>query len=166
MRIGWALVALMVSCGTGWQPNPTHNYHVQISPAFTIDQSTAIMNGVLVWQERSNGFVTFDGDPTATTDVITIDLGTAQTITKEFGGGVIGETTYEGVSSRIALTSTLDPSLFAQTVQHEIGHALGLKHTIAGTIMCADTGCAAQTVTCADVARLEEGTTYSCDDVN
>jgi hypothetical protein len=141
---------------------------VQTSPAFSLGQSSAIMDAVLVWQARSNGFVTFDGDPTATSDVITIDLATSQTITAEFGSGVIGETRYEGQSSLIYLTSTLDPSLFYQTVQHEIGHAIGLKHTIAGTIMCADVGCAAQSVTCADVARAEQiaGAAYSCNDPN
>ena len=38
-----------------------------------------------------------------------------------------------------------------QVLRHELGHSLGLRHTEAGTIMCANVDCASQSITCADV---------------
>lgn len=38
---------------------------------------------------------------------------------------------------------------------HEIGHAMGLEHAPAGTIMCWDTSCQADRVTCQDVRQWQ-----------
>jgi hypothetical protein len=44
----------------------------------------------------------------------------------------------------------------AQTRLHEMGHSLGLVHTGAGTLMCKDSLCAAETITAADVEQYKE----------
>lgn len=164
MRL-WLVAALLIACSSTSEPNPTRHYHVQLSAAFTTEQATAIMSAVNVWETRSNSFVTFDGDTSSQSDIIVFELATQQALNREFGVGAIGLTSYAGQSSRIDILTGLDASTFTQTVEHEVGHALGLQHTIAGTVMCANTGCAALSVTCADVARVEEGVTLSCNDL-
>lgn len=42
---------------------------------------------------------------------------------------------------------------YFQIVAHETGHALGLRHTGEGTVMCKDLGCAAPKPTCADLSQ-------------
>jgi hypothetical protein len=39
-------------------------------------------------------------------------------------------------------------------VAHEFGHAMGLSHDVPGTVMCEDVNCAANKVTCGDVAQF------------
>jgi hypothetical protein len=44
-------------------------------------------------------------------------------------------------------------SAFAETLQHEVGHALGLVHTGPGTLMCWNTDCSPGQITCDDVQQ-------------
>jgi hypothetical protein len=152
-RTVW-LVAATLGCAVGWQPNPSMHYHLKIDPSFSTEEAQAITDAATEWQMRSGAYVSFDGDPRAPTDLISFERGTWFDMSRNFDGS-LGESIFEGQSTRIILYEGLDMTTFHQTVVHEIGHAIGLVHTGPGTIMCKDTACATYEVTCADLAQLE-----------
>jgi predicted Zn-dependent protease len=159
-----SLAALaFVACG-GWEPNPSHFYHLAIASGFSDAQYQAIRDAASEWQASSGNYVTFDpvvasvsawGTVTSTdSDVIAFQADSVGAIRSEFGGGAIGYTQYEGQSSNVYLGTSLDAETFHQTALHEIGHAIGLKHTTPGTVMCQDTTCATLEITCGDLVQL------------
>jgi hypothetical protein len=145
----FAIIAL-VACSGAPQP---HHYHLVVSTNFSADQSSAIFDAALQWQQRSGGFVSFDGN-LSTFDAIRIDPATSQQLNLEFGGGTIGLEVPQGQSVHIQIIDGLDPGTFHQTALHELGHAIGLHHLTPGNIMCGDTVCATLDVRCGDLHAL------------
>lgn len=150
MNLARLFVVALVACSGAPEP---HHYHVVVSPDFTAEQSSAILDAALQWQERSGGFVSFDGDPSQF-DAIRVDPATSAQLTWEFGGGTIGLETQQGNSVHIQMISNLDARTFHQTALHELGHAIGLHHLTPGNIMCGDTTCATLDVRCGDLNAL------------
>jgi hypothetical protein len=167
-----ALFALaFVACG-GWESNPSHLYHLAIGSGFSDAQYQAIRDAASEWQESSGSYVMFDSASAGVSswgtvaspasDVIAFQADSIGAITSEFGGGAIGYTQYEGQSSNVYLGTSLDAETFHQTALHEIGHAIGLKHTTPGTVMCQNTTCATLEITCGDLVQLLGHTVAGC----
>lgn len=68
--------------------------------------------------------------------------------------GSSGDATIWIYVDRIEATGWDVSSLTEQTAAHEIGHALGLKHSATGNLMAADVPDQAHTVTAADVSQF------------
>jgi len=147
---------LLTGCATGWQANPTRDYAIVIE-GLSADQSATVMQVADEWVAATGGFIHFHGATfTAPLDAATITITGLPTdsIQRQDGEGVLGYQLATGENSQVQLPNDTFDTVFAETTRHELGHTLGLKHTAAGTIMCADLQCAAPTITCADVQQL------------
>jgi hypothetical protein len=152
----------MALASSGCAESPSLDYTVTIDAAFTSDQVEAISGGLDEWRTsvpelELQSAIGACGSP-APHQVCVHPAYDAP----DPADDVIG-TTDPGTSSsstvwifvdRIAATGWDVGALTQQTVAHEIGHAVGLRHTVAGELMAADVPDQAHTVTPADVAQF------------
>jgi hypothetical protein len=162
-----ALVLIsVVLCGCSG--NYGNNYTIGISPEFTSDQIDEITTAVYTWRERTDpsqlhlDMVVMDCDSKSNMHRICMHPSTRAAILNmgQVPSHVIGLTAreYETDSSDIYIALDIigsDSQLMTETAEHELGHAFGLNHQPKElhVVMCADTGCAAKTITCSDVLQ-------------
>ncbi len=161
-RKGLCLLVIGMLCGCS--EGPTLDYTTTIDTAFTADQIEAISAGISEWSAAvpELHLKASIGDCSAPT-AHQVCIHPAYDA-PDPADDVIG-TTDPGASSnatvwiyvnRIAATGWDVGALTEQTVAHEIGHAVGLKHSGVGQLMAADVPDQAHTVTPADVAQFWE----------
>jgi hypothetical protein len=115
------LLALVVGC----QYAPRDGV-VCIDPAMAPEHAEAVLDAVELWREASSGAVALRpriSDPSA--DDCDIDVRTRSSLSST------GHTDYEpGVTPRVRMNwALMVPSQYAPAVAHELGHAMGAKHS-------------------------------------
>ncbi len=164
-----ALGSAVAMAGCCYCPGST--YGVRISPAFTPEQTETILAALDDW--RAHVPVTFTVSSGTCGDdpqdqLICIKPDTHADITAKAGGAALATTTvrtgldaeggtggFGGIDGGIVLMDpTLAPGTFAQAVAHELGHAMGLRHTSTwGALMYPSTAHAGTHVACDDVGQ-------------
>jgi hypothetical protein len=155
-------LALALSACTA-APPAALDYAVSIDPTFTADEVDAVTSGLDDWSKAVPQLhlssVIASCDTPAPGQVC---LNASMDPPSDPGDEIVG-TTYRGAAesgtiliyvARILAVAPDAMALTKQTVEHELGHAMGLQHTATGTLMAADVGNQAPSVTQADVAQF------------
>jgi hypothetical protein len=157
-----ALVAaalLLAGCSS---PAAVTAYRVRIDPAFTADQVEAIMAGLDDWKVSLPELeVTADIGACGSPSAHEACVGPAHDA-RSPAADIIGLTTPQPSSGATViiyvdriLALAGDPHrLTEQTMAHELGHVMGLRHAPPGELMAATVSEQAHSVTAADVAQF------------
>jgi predicted Zn-dependent protease len=140
-------------------------YQVYIDPAFG-SQVNDVVQSLTAWEDSAGvrfdltlADITCDAScgatitlhPDTLADIVRKQgspnaIGTTQVWGNDLGVGHWEQTYYPGWANVYTT-----PTFTQQTLLHEIGHAMGLVHSGAGSLMCANTGCAAEGITGEDI---------------
>lgn len=144
-------------------PPPGLTYSVAIDPAFSTAQTDAITAGLENWiasvPQLHLTYAIASCDSPAADQVCMHPDSSPPDMTDD----IVGDTQPAGDDNasvliyvtRIADAAEVDPSaLIQQTAAHEMGHALGLKHSATGTLMAADVQNQAPAITPADIDQF------------
>lgn len=155
--------ALCLSACTNAEPPPT-GYSVAMDPAFTADQTEALVAAFEDWKAAipelkltyTVAACTQPAPQQVCVHPVTAPPDTSQEIIGEtYPGPAASADVYVFVDRMQPVgAATTQAQLLQQTMAHELGHAMGLRHAAAGTLMAADAAEQSPTVTADDVAQF------------
>jgi hypothetical protein len=155
--------ALCLSACTNAEPPPTE-YSVAMDPAFTDDQTEALVAAFENWKTAVPELKLTYAIAACTSPAPQQVCVHPVTAPPDASMEIIGET-YPGPSASANVyvfvdrmqpvgEATSESALMQQTMAHELGHAMGMRHTAAGTLMAANAVQQSPTVTADDVAQF------------
>jgi hypothetical protein len=162
MQLHRLLVMVAISILPGCSSEPAPAFAVSIDPGFTMDQVDAITAAVDDWkaavpQMHMTYAIATCGAPWAQ-DICMSPAHSPTDPTNDVVGFTSRGAADNGMVSiyvnRIDAMGGDARALTQQTAAHELGHAMGLQHAAAGTLMAALVDDQAETVTPADVAQF------------
>ena len=143
---------ILASC----DPAPSDRYELVIDPAFSAEEVASITEASHAWEAVLDARVKLTsavGACRGDNHEICVHSATKSQIVALGIPSTIGFTNRSGISDRADVYLLVTDGVRA--VAHELGHAMGLEHTQAGTLMCDDSGCAAFVPTCDDAAQWD-----------
>jgi hypothetical protein len=160
-RLALTVIALTLSACAG-KVAPTLRYTVAIDPAFTSSQIEAITVGLDDWMASVPGLqisYTVASCDVPSADLVCMHPARDRPNVSDDVLGLTRSTSFASASvliyvNRIRSVGLDVAVLTKQTAAHEMGHAMGLKHSASGDLMAADVPDQAHTVTRADVAQF------------
>ena len=149
-----AIIEGAMSSWTGLSTDAA-TFDFQITPAFSQYHVDQVPWGVIVVQKDSLTDIRAKGNSavgmTETRTILDhIENGDFNLNPKAIGPTILIPS--ESDLASVYKTDDIDGAFF-KTTAHETGHAMGLHHTAAGTVMCQDLDCAASAPTCDDLAQ-------------
>lgn len=160
--LGVALGLGLPACAATPASGPGMTYSVAIDPSFTTDEAEAITAGIESWsaavpQLHVTYAIAACSSP-APNQVCMHPNSSPPDPTDD----IVGDTQLEGDDNSTVLiyvaridAAMASPSgLVQQTAAHEMGHAMGLKHSGTGTLMAADVMNQSPVVTTADIGQF------------
>lgn len=149
------MLGLMTGCGA-----PSTHLEVFLAPTLDANMAEQALTALHGWEEVSNHDIVFTikyGEPEIiTANQIVIHAVTMDYIQHRCDHKWVGCTIERPFNSAdvYVVTDKANQPYSLHTMYHEIGHALRLKHSDKGTVMCADNFCAAPLPTCADLQQF------------
>ncbi len=160
--LSFALSALSALSACESAPTLPLSYSVAIDPTFTSDEAESIVASLAEWR-ASVPELNLDASIAACGDASPQRVCIAPSFAAVDASDDVVGSTYAGASdsatvvlyvNRIVAMGGDTPALREQTAAHEVGHSLGLKHTVAGELMAAFVTDQAPAITPADVAAV------------
>jgi hypothetical protein len=157
-----ALVLGLPACAATPAASPGLTYSVAIDPAFSTTETEAITAGIESWNAAVPQLhVTYAiaACDSPGPDQVCMHPNSAPPNPTD---DIVGDTQSDGDDNstiliyvdRIEAAEASPTGLIQQTAAHEMGHAMGLKHTAAGTLMAAYVMDQASSITPADIAQF------------
>lgn len=147
------------------------HYNVYVEPSSPSNNELAVA-ALGKWEAKSKGAVKFDiyfEHRTSANSGEIVVLFVSQDFLNSIGNEEhrIGYTVRQEMedSAIVYISVNLKGSTESMTIEHEVGHAMGLSHSEEHTVMCKSSSCAAKDVTCGDVSQYASlrGIVAHCD---
>ena len=152
-------LAIIILAIMGCVCPPAEHYTLNIDPQADETLQQSAISAINAWEEKLGKNVMFDvriADCNGNDHEICVHFESLVDIRKQNTSNeiIIGYTTYYfgRDSADVYIPNDWDNKL-VEDITHELGHAMGMNHTQAGTVMCWNASCASDGPSCGDIVQ-------------